>query len=183
MSYSNRGVGICSSTETGGTTGNSAGCPEIDSADEQGRNRVNVNEALLLSFTGTPAVDLLSAVLNIVDDNDTLGIYGVSATGTLDFLGFTGTILNPTGGFTVTPIQTNTNAEYQLTFTPALGSFSAYLFTTMTNGTTPTTGDGYRLRSLTIAAVPEPATWALMLVGFGLVGFQMRRRRRVILAA
>ena len=27
------------------------------------------------------------------------------------------------------------------------------------------------------AAVPEPGTWALMLVGFGAVGFSMRRRR------
>ncbi len=30
----------------------------------------------------------------------------------------------------------------------------------------------------TVAAVPEPSTWALMLFGFGAVGFSMRRRRR-----
>ena len=28
-----------------------------------------------------------------------------------------------------------------------------------------------------MAAVPEPATWAMMLLGFGAVGFSMRRRR------
>ena len=28
------------------------------------------------------------------------------------------------------------------------------------------------------AAVPEPGTWAMMLLGFGAVGFSMRRRRR-----
>jgi hypothetical protein len=30
-------------------------------------------------------------------------------------------------------------------------------------------------------AVPEPATWAMMLVGFGAVGFSMRRRRRPVM--
>jgi len=29
------------------------------------------------------------------------------------------------------------------------------------------------------AAVPEPATWAMMLLGFGGIGFQMRRQRKV----
>jgi len=28
-------------------------------------------------------------------------------------------------------------------------------------------------------AVPEPATWAMMLIGFGAVGYSMRRRRKV----
>jgi hypothetical protein len=31
-------------------------------------------------------------------------------------------------------------------------------------------------------AVPEPATWAMMLVGFGVVGGAMRRRVRVVAA-
>jgi hypothetical protein len=36
--------------------------------------------------------------------------------------------------------------------------------------------------TLNITAVPEPATWALMLLGFGGIGFAMRRRRRPVLA-
>jgi hypothetical protein len=28
-----------------------------------------------------------------------------------------------------------------------------------------------------MAAVPEPGTWAMMLLGFGAIGFSMRRRR------
>lgn len=32
--------------------------------------------------------------------------------------------------------------------------------------------------NLTATSVPEPATWALMLAGFGLVGFAMRRQRQ-----
>ena len=31
---------------------------------------------------------------------------------------------------------------------------------------------------ISFAAVPEPATWAMMLMGFGAIGFAMRRRRR-----
>jgi hypothetical protein len=29
--------------------------------------------------------------------------------------------------------------------------------------------------------VPEPATWAMMLLGFGTVGFTLRRRRRALM--
>ena len=36
---------------------------------------------------------------------------------------------------------------------------------------------------VSVAAVPEPATWAMMLIGFGGIGFAMRRRRRRGLAA
>ncbi|MFS0773468.1 PEPxxWA-CTERM sorting domain-containing protein [Sphingomonas sp. 1P08PE] len=41
--------------------------------------------------------------------------------------------------------------------------------------------DGFKLGSVTaatVAAVPEPATWAMMLVGFGMVGGAARYRRR-----
>jgi hypothetical protein len=40
----------------------------------------------------------------------------------------------------------------------------------------PTTGSGSYVGTLTADAVPEPATWAMMLVGFGLIGFAMRRQ-------
>jgi hypothetical protein len=33
-----------------------------------------------------------------------------------------------------------------------------------------------------VQAVPEPATWAMMLLGFGGIGFAMRRRRQPTLA-
>ena len=38
--------------------------------------------------------------------------------------------------------------------------------------------DNVRLttRAIAASAVPEPATWTMMLAGFGLVGFGMRRR-------
>jgi hypothetical protein len=36
--------------------------------------------------------------------------------------------------------------------------------------------------TINVAAVPEPATWAMMLLGFGAMGFVMRRRRTPVLA-
>lgn len=34
-----------------------------------------------------------------------------------------------------------------------------------------------------VAAVPEPATWAMALLGFGLIGFELRRRRNQVSVA
>ncbi len=42
---------------------------------------------------------------------------------------------------------------------------------------------GTSLRGLTASAVPEPATWAMMIMGFGLVGAAMRRRTAAAVAA
>ena len=38
------------------------------------------------------------------------------------------------------------------------------------------TGGNFEFDNLTIAAVPEPANWALMFAGFAMVGFSIRRR-------
>jgi PEP-CTERM motif len=33
--------------------------------------------------------------------------------------------------------------------------------------------------ALRLGAIPEPATWAMMILGFGMIGGAMRRRRAV----
>lgn len=38
----------------------------------------------------------------------------------------------------------------------------------------------YNYTPFSAGAVPEPGTWAMMLLGFGAIGFQMRRRRPVV---
>lgn len=42
---------------------------------------------------------------------------------------------------------------------------------------------GGNVIGLTAGAVPEPASWAMLIIGFGLVGVTMRRRTRVAVAA
>lgn len=75
------------------------------------------------------------------------------------------------------------------TQTFALGNGSNFFGFTATGGDTlssisfDTNGIGVAdLRQLRVggvaAAVPEPGTWALMLIGFGAIGASMRRRRR-----
>ena len=38
--------------------------------------------------------------------------------------------------------------------------------------------NAFEIDSIKVAAVPEPATWAMMIGGFGLIGLSMRRRTR-----
>ena len=39
--------------------------------------------------------------------------------------------------------------------------------------------DGFKLSAITVTtAVPEPATWAMMLIGFGMIGTGLRKKRR-----
>jgi hypothetical protein len=55
-------------------------------------------------------------------------------------------------------------------------------YTLTIEGTRGTTGSYGGNVAFQAGAVPEPATWALMLLGFGAVGWQIRRRRHPVLA-
>ena len=60
-------------------------------------------------------------------------------------------------------------------FAPSANPYSLTIGTTVSRTTAGTsTGD----LNLQVSAIPEPSTWALMLMGPALIGFVARRRRR-----
>lgn len=142
----------------------------------------------LLNYTGSGAV---TAALTITTSNTAGpgGSYGIT--------GITGNVLGDvvTGLAPVNPPGFNTDNNYfnadPIFTTGGVGFFSSTLTYNLW-GTGPGAytlysynGSSYTIEStgtLTVANVPEPASWALLIVGFGMVGFAARRRTASIAA-
>lgn len=167
LSRSSIGIGVCS--EGGNPASATSGeCPQVDTNGSP-------NEILRAGFS--QASRLRNLQVSLVDTDDTLRLYGLGSDGsTLNLLGFIGTLSSGGVGngvnFTSTLVSTANGRTYNVLFSPSTPSYSTFFFTSNRD-----TSDGYRLNSIT-AAVPEPATWAMMIGGFGLAGISLRRRRR-----
>ena len=85
----------------------------------------------------------------------------------------------------VLPIDNNNDAIYQFSYTFApTGNLTTINFTGQTNqglGDESFGLDNVQVSGVasTVSAVPEPATWAMMILGMGAIGFAMRRRQKV----
>jgi hypothetical protein len=71
-------------------------------------------------------------------------------------------------------VEGNGNNQFGVTASPGLGISSV---TFVAQGTGLGVDSFRQLRLGGVSAVPEPTTWAMMLVGLGAVGYSMRRRR------
>lgn len=140
-------------------------------------NTASKREALVL--TASEALSISKLKLSEIDNNDTLQIYGIGAGGVLTSLGFDGTIKTGlTGAASVANSSANGGTSW-LTFSSPTSYYQGYVFTTRVGGDTVFGGDkgqGYRVDQI-VAGVPEPATWAMLIAGFGMVGASARRRR------
>lgn len=58
-----------------------------------------------------------------------------------------------------------------------IGSVQGERFISMT---LTSSQNSFEIDNLATAAIPEPATWAMLIAGFGMVGFTARRRRSVV---
>ncbi len=133
-------------------------------------NMLNANGSYdVLGITGNVDGDVITAlVANPNQPNGTTsadGLFNFDNTFSLTapYITNGGVLFNSVGGF-----------EYNL-FSDSPTSYE--LYQAKSGGYTQNS-----VGSLSIAAVPEPASWALMLAGFGLVGFASRRSRTVVTA-
>lgn len=128
--------------------------------------------------TGTPGVLDLSSFGDIYNIGFIWG--SVDSYNLLEFLDISGNVLASfTGSDIFNPAngnQTDPNLNPYVRFDLTDGHISSVHSLRLTS-----TSNAFETDNFVINAVPEPGTWALMMLGFSLVGFGMRRRRPVAL--
>ncbi|WP_296599498.1 PEPxxWA-CTERM sorting domain-containing protein [Phenylobacterium sp.] len=158
------GIGVCWAGEAANQ------CNQVDADGTNELLRVSVSQG----------VSMLTATFDRVDNNDTLKLYGVTLDGKLQWLGYGGIfdgpgttmgVNSPGGGWWVS----GSGDDQVYTVALNTGAYKEFWF-----GNNNDAADGYRLDSISVQPVPEPATWALMISGFGLAGSALRRRRTAL---
>jgi hypothetical protein len=124
-----------------------------------------------IDLTSIGDIFTLSMLWGSVDSYNTLQF--LAADGTTVLQQFVGNdVFNPANGNRTDP-NTNPIVTFNLTGSD-VSNFSYLRLSSSQNA--------FEIDNLAINAVPEPKTWAMMLLGFAGIGFAMRRRRRPVLA-
>lgn len=131
-------------------------------------------------YYGTPYYDYERA--DVANNSDLYDLAGKGALldGTFEFMSnsYIQVILSATAFLTHNPVGRNENpigsveAGADPVFTIDDPAFSAFHIVGVPDDPVPTGG-----------AAPEPATWALIVLGFGMTGYRMRRRKMVFTSA
>jgi hypothetical protein len=121
------------------------------------------------TFTSAASLSSLSFYLGSLDTYNTLSFYS-GDTLIQSFTGTQLTIPDPANG---NQASGNTNRRYFFTF-GAADNVNKVVFNT--------TQPAFEFDNIAaaISSVPEPSTWAMMILGFGLVGFSLRNDRRQV---
>ncbi|TRW14323.1 PEPxxWA-CTERM sorting domain-containing protein [Glacieibacterium frigidum] len=168
------GVGVNSEQSIGGFPAGAGGnAPE--QVDTDGTTNEVLRIALLNPSLGSIRIN--SVTLSSVDPDDTFRIYTLGAGGALNVIAFGGDIAGTgvnafTGGTATYLSGSGTNQQWRITFAPFSTPSDVFYLTARKDS-----ADGYRVTSIDASIVPEPATWALLIGGFSMVGLASRRRR------
>jgi hypothetical protein len=171
-------------TVTGSTNLNSpdpcsAGCPTTNNppavVTTGGTTTISygTNPTTSGAFTGSfTFTNTLTGLYSIVVGTSTPGATITAASLT----GISGTV----GTYNLSPLP-----SAQPSLAPTIIAAGNYMFSF--TGIGPNDANGIPLTSVvngnvSISAVPEPGTWALMILGFGAIGMTMRRKRQPALA-
>lgn len=174
LGWYSSGLGVTNNGEGAGTTNNNHTIDNLGQSD-----------FVLLVFNS--AVNLSSARLTPFlissdpKDNDALISYATLA-GAYTSPNPTAVPLNSsvfgtlqTNGYNVTG---NNTSPYDTSLNSA-GKFGNVWLIGAANPNPDTNDDGFKLSAITVStAVPEPATWAMLLIGFGVIGAGLRRKRQ-----
>ena len=120
------------------------------------------------SYLGSKSLKSFSFYWGSTDTYNTLTLLGTGLTGQTVY---TGSDVNPPANGDQSSAATNRTVNW--TFAPGEHLTGIQL---------TSTGRAFEIDNLA-GNVPEPATWALMVMGFGLVGVSVRRRRPTVVAA